>query len=175
MDYYNSLVYENGAVLLLSYFLLATPLLIILQMDSVSITMLRYHNKYLLLMKWLNALLYQIYWWQVDVHGKRNVIDWIIYGFFLYFQIFFTALYLFLEKYEYIRRFGWEISTYITVTFTIISTVSVSIYMLWHHRYRKIFTNHDAYDTSWARNIFRTYIISAVFFLSLWYIIPTSK
>ncbi len=126
-------------------------------------------------MKWLNALLYQIYWWQVDVHGKRNVIDWIIYGFFLYFQIFFTALYLFLEKYEYIRRFGWEISTYITVTFTIISTVSVSIYMLWHHRYRKIFTNHDAYDTSWARNIFRTYIISAVFFLSLWYIIPTSK
>ena len=40
MYYYNSLVYENGAVLLLSYFLLVTPLLIILQMDSVSITML---------------------------------------------------------------------------------------------------------------------------------------
>lgn len=125
-------------------------------------------------MKCINALIYQLYWWQVDVWGKRDVIDWVITIISIHSIVFFTALSMFLEKYGYVRKLDWKTSSILTYLIALIIPIVIGVYLIKKHRYRKIFTNHEAYDTSWARSIFRLYIISYVFFLSLWWIIPTS-
>lgn len=146
-------------------------------MASTLITMLRYHNELPknidFNMKWFDALLYQLYWWQVEVQGKRDVIDWVITAIAYHSMVFFTALSLFLSKYDYIPELDLMTWCILTYSIALIIPLVSGIYLIKHRRYRKIFTNHEEYDTSWARSIFRTDIISFVFFLSLWWIIPT--
>lgn len=141
-------------------------------MGLVSITMLQYLNKYLLLMKWLNALLYQIYWWQVDVHGKRDVIDNVIFITFYYYTLLDISISIILREYISITNIGWLTFASINIGIIITITAIVGFYLLWHHRYRKIFTNHENYDTPRARNIFRAHLILLIFF-SIWAIITT--
>lgn len=128
-------------------------------------------------MKWFDALLYQLYWWQVEVWGKRDVIDDIALFLFQYFIVFLGALHVTLCEYsnDYCNMFNYKTVFLIGCTVSLIFTLAICIYLLRHKRYRKIFTNHEAYDTSWARSVFRIYIISFVFFLSLWWIIPTLR
>jgi len=125
-------------------------------------------------MKCINALLYQLYWWQVDVWGKRDVIDWVVLFIFQYFIVFLVALHVTLYKYcnDYCNLFNYKSATSIICTAALIFTAAICIYLLRHKRYRKIFTSHEVYDTSWARSIFRLFIISFFLFLSLWAIIP---
>lgn len=125
-------------------------------------------------MKCINALLYQLYWWQVDVWGKRDVIDWVVLFIFQYFIVFLVALHVTLYKYcnDYCNLFNYKSATPIVCTGALIFTAAICIYLLKRKRYRKIFTNHEVYDTSWARSVFRLFIISFFLFLSLWAIIP---
>lgn len=127
-------------------------------------------------MKYINALLYQLYWWEVDMWGKRDVINWVVLFIFQYLGVFFMALSIALCKYNtlYFNNFDYKINAIIVCTGALIFTAAICIYLLRRKRYRKIFTNHDEYDTSWARSVFRLFIISFFFFLSLWWIIPTS-
>lgn len=125
-------------------------------------------------MKYINALLYQLYWWEVDMWGKRDVINWVVLFAYQYFIAFLGALFIVLCKYNtlYFNNFDYKINALIVCTAALIFTAVICIYMLRHKRYRKIFTNHEIYDTSWARSVFRLFIISFFFFLSLWAIIP---
>lgn len=125
-------------------------------------------------MKWFDALLYQIYWYEVELWGRRDVIDWVILAIFFYSHVLNLTLGTFLQK-KYHIDVDWLTASYTTDACTIAMTIIVSIYLLRRKRYRKIFTNHEEFDSSWARSIFRTFIISFVIYLFLLYEILTSR